>query len=72
LVVINLLLLLFVVVVVVVTVAAALGLCLSVGLDGGTTVAPTTMVVDFFPEVCHRVAHHRCVTLRWWASIWQH
>jgi hypothetical protein len=45
---------------------------LAVALDGGVTVFPTTTVVHFFPEVCHRVAHHRCATLRRRARIRQH
>jgi hypothetical protein len=40
-------------------------------LDGGAAVFPTTMVVDFFPEVYHRVAHHWCTTLCQRARIQQ-
>jgi hypothetical protein len=32
-------------------------------LDGGVAVFPTMTSVDFLPEVCHRVACHRCVML---------
>jgi hypothetical protein len=37
---------------------------LTVALDGGVTVFPTSTAVDFLPEVYHRVAGHRRVMLR--------
>jgi hypothetical protein len=36
---------------------------LAVALDGGTAIFSTMTTVDFFPEVCRRVAHHRCAAL---------
>jgi hypothetical protein len=36
---------------------------LTVALDGGTAIFPTTTVIDFFPEVRHRLAHHWCMVL---------
>jgi hypothetical protein len=44
---------------------------LTVALDGGATVLPTSMTVDLLPEVRHLVASHRRVVLRWWAHTWQ-
>jgi hypothetical protein len=38
---------------------------LTVALDGGASVLPTSTVVDFLPEVRRLVAGHRCVVLRW-------
>jgi hypothetical protein len=45
---------------------------LTVVLDGGATVFPTSMVVDFLPEVHHLVAGHQCVVLRQRVRTWQH
>jgi hypothetical protein len=45
---------------------------LVVVLDGGATVFPTSMVVDFLPEVHRFVAGHRRTVLRRWARTWQH
>jgi hypothetical protein len=45
---------------------------LTVALDGGAAVFPTTTAVDFLPKVRRRVACHRCMMLRRWACIWQH
>jgi hypothetical protein len=45
---------------------------LVVVLDGGATVFPTSMVVDFLPEVHRFVAGHRRAVLRRWARTWQH
>jgi hypothetical protein len=40
-----------------------ISLPLTVAPDGGVAVFPTTTVVDFFPKVRHRVAHHWCAML---------
>jgi hypothetical protein len=45
---------------------------LAVALDCGATVLPTSMEVDFLPEVQCLVAVHQRVVLRWWAYIWLH
>jgi hypothetical protein len=45
---------------------------LAVALDGGATVLPTSMVVDFLPEVRRLVAIHRRAVLRQRAHTWQH
>jgi hypothetical protein len=40
---------------------------LTVTLDGGATVFPTSTAVDFLPEVCRLVVGHRRMVLRGWA-----
>jgi hypothetical protein len=40
---------------------------LVVALNGGAAVFPTSMVVDFLPEVRHHVAFHQRAVLRRWA-----
>jgi hypothetical protein len=45
---------------------------LAVVLDGGATILPSSMAVDFLPEVRRLVAGHRHVVLRWRARTWQH
>jgi hypothetical protein len=45
---------------------------LAVALDGGATVLPTSMVVDFLPEVSRLVAGHRRVVLHRQTCTWQH
>jgi hypothetical protein len=37
---------------------------LTVALDGGATVLPTSTAGDLLPEVCHLVAGHRRTVLR--------
>jgi hypothetical protein len=44
-----------------------LSMPLTVALDGGATVLPTTTAVDFLPEVRRLVAGHRRVVLHRWA-----
>jgi hypothetical protein len=38
---------------------------LAVALDGDAAIFPTTMAIDFFPEVYRCVAHHWCAALCW-------
>jgi hypothetical protein len=45
---------------------------LTVVLDGGATVLPTSMTVDFLPEVRRLVAGHRRAVLCQWVCTWQH
>jgi hypothetical protein len=45
---------------------------LTVVLDGGATIFPTSMAVYFLPEVRRLVAGHRCVVLHRLARTWQH
>jgi hypothetical protein len=45
---------------------------LTLAIDVDATVLPTTMVIDFSPEVCHHVAHHRRTMLCWRACVWLH
>jgi hypothetical protein len=45
---------------------------LTVALNGGATIFPTSTVVDFLPEVRHLVAGHRHAVLHRWACTWQH
>jgi hypothetical protein len=45
---------------------------LTVALDGGATVLPSSMMVDFLPEVQHLVAGHQRTMLRRPARTWQH
>jgi hypothetical protein len=43
-----------------------------VALDGGATVFPTSMTVNFLPEVCRLLAGHQRAVLHRWARTWQH
>jgi hypothetical protein len=43
---------------------------LTVALDGGATVLPTSMMVDLLPEVRRLVAGHRRAMLRRRARTW--
>jgi hypothetical protein len=45
---------------------------LTVALDGGATVFPTSTTVDFLPEVRRLVAGHRRTVLRRRTCTWQH
>jgi hypothetical protein len=45
---------------------------LTVALNGGATVFPTSMAVDFLPEVRRLIAGHRHVVLCQRARTWQH
>jgi hypothetical protein len=49
-----------------------ISMTLVVALDSGATVFPTSVVVDFLPEVHRHVACHRRAMLRRRACTWQH
>jgi hypothetical protein len=44
---------------------------LTVALDCGATILPTSTVVDLLPEVRCSVAGHQCAVLCWRARTWQ-
>jgi hypothetical protein len=43
---------------------------LTVALDGGMIVLPTSTAVDFLPKVRRLVPSHWRAVLRWWACTW--